>query len=196
MKANLRGVLAMGSMSFLEKFFVNHGNKKSVPREVLALLRKAGITVTGSFLEIGAGLGYTSSVIYDRYHPERVVVTDFDARQVRGAQAWIKEKYGFIPREFEFRQESALHLSFDDASFDYVLATLVFHHVESQFWRFVNTPLATREVQRVLKPGGLFIFRDIFRLKKVDALFVKEGFNIMISTCEQRIYRKAENQGT
>jgi SAM-dependent methyltransferase len=177
-------------MSFLEKFFVNHGNRKSVPREVLALLGTADVTVTGSFLEIGAGLGYTSSAIYDRYHPERVVITDSDLAQVRGAQAWIKEKYGFIPREFEFRQESALHLSFDDTTFDCVLATLVFHHVENQFWQFVNTPLATREVQRVLKPGGFFIFRDIFRLKRVDALFVKDGFDIMISTREQRIYRK------
>jgi SAM-dependent methyltransferase len=180
----------MGSMSFLEKFFVNHGNRSSIPREVLDLLEKVGITVTGSFLEIGAGLGYTSSAIYDRYHPERVVVSDFDIGQVRGAQTWIKDKYGFIPREFEFRQESALNLTFDDASFDFVLATLVFHHVESHFWEFINTPRATREVQRVLKPGGFFIFRDIFRVKKVDAMFMKGGFDIMISTHEQRIYRK------
>jgi len=152
--------------------------------------------LTGSFLEIGAGLGYTSSAIYDQYHPDRVVVSDYDSAQVRGALVWIREKYGFIPSEFEFRQESALHLSFDDATFDFVLATLVFHHVENQFWQFVNTPLAAREVQRVLKPAGYFIFRDIFRLKKVDALFMEKGFDIMISTRMERIYRKSGSQGT
>jgi ubiquinone/menaquinone biosynthesis C-methylase UbiE len=169
---------------------VNQRHKDNVPREAIDFLDRAGITISGSFLEIGAGLGYTSCAIYDQFHPDKVVVSDFDPKQVEGARAWAQQKYGNIPAELEFRQESALGLSFEDGSFDYVLATYVFHHVETHFWQFVNAPKAAREVQRVLKPGGMFIFWDIARVEKIDALFVQAGYEIVYSTHRKRVYRK------
>ena len=68
----------MVSMNFFEKFWVNRLNKMYVPRGVLSLIQKANLQVTGSSLEIGAGIGYTSLAILEKYHPNKMVITDFD----------------------------------------------------------------------------------------------------------------------
>ena len=49
--------------------------------------------------------------------------------------------------------ENAAKLSFDDASFDLVISQNVFHHIPD--WES-----AVREVARVLRPGGVFIWFD------------------------------------
>jgi SAM-dependent methyltransferase len=48
-------------------------------------------------------------------------------------------------------QESADVLPFSDASFDFVTAVCVYHHVEEAY----RGPL-TRDIHRVLRPGGIF----------------------------------------
>jgi ubiquinone/menaquinone biosynthesis C-methylase UbiE len=179
----------MPSMKALEKFFVNRNNRRSVPKKVISLLDKAGITISGTFLEVGAGLGYTSYAIFDRFHPERVVISDFDPSQIQAGQKLAEKRYGAIPQEFEFRQEDALHLSFKSKSFDFVLSTYAFHHVEDRRWEFKKTPQAVQEIQRVLRPHGMFIFWDIYHRKQVDDLFLKAGYTILYKTNRQRIYQ-------
>jgi ubiquinone/menaquinone biosynthesis C-methylase UbiE len=179
----------MPSMNALERFVTYHRNQKRVPKNVLSILDKAGITISGAFLEVGAGLGYTSYAIFDRFHPERVVISDFDPRQIQEGQKLAEKRYGTIPSEFEFRQEDASHLSFKSKSFDFVLSTLTFHHVEKPWWEFKKTPQAVQEIQRVLRPHGAFIFEDISHLKQVDDLFLKAGYTILYKTRRQRIYQ-------
>ncbi|WXG39928.1 MAG: class I SAM-dependent methyltransferase [Candidatus Freyarchaeum deiterrae] len=179
----------MVSMNVFQKFFVNRFNRRRVPKRVISLLDKAGIAISGTFLEVGAGLGYTSYAIFDKFHPKRVVISDFDPRQIQAGQKLAEKKYGTIPPELEFRQEDALHLSFESKSFDFVLSTLMFHHLEDRGWEFKKTPQAIQEIQRILRPHGTLIFWDIFVHKQMDDLFLQAGYTILYKTTRQRIYQ-------
>ncbi len=48
-------------------------------------------------------------------------------------------------------QPDALHIPFGDAEFDLVTAVCVYHHVPP-----ADRPALTREIRRVLRPGGIF----------------------------------------
>jgi len=79
-----------------------------------------------------------------------------------------------------------LHIPFGDNSFDSVVCTQVFEHIEKPW-------VATREINRLLKPGGVCIVtvpflipfhadpNDCFRYTKegLKSLFKNEGFKII-----------------
>jgi len=104
----------------------------------------------GRALEIGAGTGANFS-----YYPAdaQVVATEPDPHMLERA----KKKLGELGiSNIELRQAGAQSLPFDDASFDHVVATLV----------FCTVPDAARglsEVRRVLKPDGTFRFLEHVR---------------------------------
>lgn len=106
--------------------------------------------VQGRVLEIGAGTGANFS-----YYPAdaQVVATEPDPHMLERA----KKKLGELSiSNIELRQAGAQSLPFDDASFDHVVATLV----------FCTVPDAARglaEARRVLKPGGTFRFWEHVR---------------------------------
>ena len=158
----------MVEMNFFEKFFVNRFNIFKVPRTIFSILKKANLEISGSLLEIGAGLGYTSLKIFDKYHPEKIMITDYDPNQVKGAEQYAIKKYGSVPAEIHFQRENALQLSFENETFDFVLGTLCFHHIEMHRNDFVKTPLALEEIRRVLKPSGFLIYYDRWNKNKVD----------------------------
>ena len=177
-------------MNFLQKTLVNRFNPLRVPHQVLSLLKQANVEVQGAYLEIGAGLGYTASEIFDRYHPSRVVVTDFDPAQVENARKRAEHHYGEVPPEFEFQREDVTQLSFDAATFAFVLATYVFQLVENHWWQFARTPRAIEEIQRVLKPKGVFFFMGPFHKNHVQELFLSTGFTALASTRRAGIYQR------
>jgi SAM-dependent methyltransferase len=57
-----------------------------------------------------------------------------------------------------FRQQSAAALSYPDASFDTVVSCLTFHEVRDS----PNRTDAMVEALRILRPGGRFVFLDLF----------------------------------
>jgi ubiquinone/menaquinone biosynthesis C-methylase UbiE len=177
-------------MNFFEKFFVNRLNQYRVPQKVLSLLEHAKVRIEGFYLELGAGLGYTACTVYDKFHPGKIVITDFDVNQVEGSRSLVKQRYDGIPAEFEFHQADVLQLSFEDQSFDFVMSTLMFHHVERNRFKFIKTPMGIHEIQRILKPNGIFFFWDIYHLKQVDGLFAPTDYKMLVSTNRQRIYQK------
>jgi ubiquinone/menaquinone biosynthesis C-methylase UbiE len=181
----------MVSMNFFEKFWVNRLNKMYVPRGVLSLIQRANLQVTGSSLEIGAGIGYTSLAILEKYHPDKVVITDFDISQVEKGQKLAAKKFGTIPSMVEYRQEDALQLSFEDRSFDFVIGTLCFHHIEGNRGQtFVKTPKAFQEVNRVLKPAGIFLYWDLLNRTLVDDFFKQLRYATLFTQKEKAIYQK------
>jgi SAM-dependent methyltransferase len=107
--------------------------------------RLAGLT-SGSLLEVGAGTGIVTQALAATL-PDAVaiVATDLSPDMLRHAAA----KPGM--NRVNWQQADALALPFGNAAFDAVVAQFV-----AMF--FADRPAAYREVRRVLKPGGRFVF--------------------------------------
>jgi ubiquinone/menaquinone biosynthesis C-methylase UbiE len=101
----------------------------------------------GSALELGCGTGFfllnlKQAGVLDEGH-----VTDISPGMVEAARR-NAEALGF---GVEGRVADAERLPYDDESFDLVVGHAVLHHIP-------DVDLAMREVLRVLKPGGRFVF--------------------------------------
>lgn len=100
-------------------------------------------------LEIGCGQGTGAKIIYELFSPERYAGVDLDPRMVQRA----RRKAGELPNA-SFHQGDVANLDFSDESFDLVVDFGIVHHVPN--WRD-----ALAEVNRVLSPGGEFLFEDL-----------------------------------
>lgn len=96
--------------------------------------------VSGEVLEIGAGTGANFQYYRNGAH---VVATEPDPFMLERARKRAAES----PLSIELRQAAAEDLPFPDATFDYVIDTLVLCTVE-------DPRKALAEIKRVLKPGG------------------------------------------
>jgi ubiquinone/menaquinone biosynthesis C-methylase UbiE len=117
---------------------------------LLVLARRAGRqSLAGlDLLDVGCGRGGGVSVM-KRYHPlGRAVGLDLNANQV----AFCRDRHRDV--EVEFHEGNALEMPFPEASFDLVT------NVESSHC-YGDVPRFFREVHRVLRRGGLFLFTDI-----------------------------------
>jgi ubiquinone/menaquinone biosynthesis C-methylase UbiE len=136
-------------MTRLEKRFVNR--KKKAERNIEKVRQRLQPLDTQTIrdaLELGCGIGAVSAFLADTY-AMNVCGTDFDPEQIEIARRMQPES-----DHLHFSVEDAAHLTFEDASFDLVLSQNVFHHVPD--WE-----AAVREVARVLRPGGYFIWLDL-----------------------------------
>ncbi len=104
----------------------------------------------GDVLEIGVGTGASFS-----YYPEdaRVIAIEPDPYMIERAHKRLAETGN---TNIQLRQAAAEELPFEDASFDHVVASLVFCSVKDQATAFA-------EVHRVLRPGGTFRFWEHIR---------------------------------
>ncbi|MCB1438726.1 MAG: class I SAM-dependent methyltransferase [Nitratireductor sp.] len=94
----------------------------------------------GSVVEIGAGSGQHPATVRHTY--DRYVITDYNDRMLDQARARYRDD-----NRFEYSVEDARKLSFEDHSFDRLIATHVLEHL-------VHPHEVLREWTRVLKPGG------------------------------------------
>src|SRR5215211_4692110 len=102
-------------------------------------------------LDIGCGTG-SLVVLMKRLHPNvNVVGLDPDPQ----ALARAKRKAARATLGIQFDQGFADELPYPDASMDQVVSSLMFHHLERD-----DKDGMLGEVQRVLKPGGLFSLLD------------------------------------
>lgn len=109
--------------------------------------------VTGNVLEIGAGTG----VNFQYYPPgAHVTATEPDPYMLERAKKRVSEAKVAI----ELRQVAAEELPFPDASFDFVIDTLVLCSVS-------DPRRALSEIKRVLKPGGELRLYEHVRYKNL-----------------------------
>lgn len=120
-------------------------------RAVGARLRRAELARSrGRVLEIGAGTGANLPHYPDGL--DELVVTEPDAGMLKR----LRRRAAEHGRDASVVQASAQALPFNDASFDTVVATAVLCSVPNQ-------AEALREVRRVLRPGGQFLFAEHVR---------------------------------
>jgi ubiquinone/menaquinone biosynthesis C-methylase UbiE len=111
------------------------------------LARRVSVPTGGTVLEIAAGTGIATRHLWNALPPEvRLVVTDLNEPMLECA----KRKFD-TQANMEFHPADATRLAFVDASFDAVVCqfSLMF---------FPDKATALKEVARVLKPGGTFVF--------------------------------------
>lgn len=124
-----------------------------VERHLLGRLRSRLLAgLSGDVLEIGAGTGANFPLLSGRGEALRLTAAEPDPRMA--AQARRRAEASGL--EVRFVEAPAEALPFPDASFDVVVATLVFCTVE-------DPERALSEVRRVLRPGGELRFLEHVR---------------------------------
>lgn len=108
----------------------------------------------GRMLDIGTGPGHIPLLVCERI-PEATVV-GIDLAQHMLAHAERHRAASPHADRVEFRLADAKGLEFPDASFDTVYSNTILHHIPDP------RPFLS-EAQRVLKPGGVLLVRDLFR---------------------------------
>ncbi|TAM92997.1 MAG: class I SAM-dependent methyltransferase, partial [Jatrophihabitans sp.] len=101
----------------------------------------------GRSLELGCGTGFFTLNLKLAGVLDQACVTDLSPGMVQVAVRNARD-LGF---EVEGRVADAEQLPYDDDSFDLVVGHAVLHHIP-------DVELALREVLRVLRPGGRFVF--------------------------------------
>jgi len=107
----------------------------------------------GRVLEIAAGTGVVTRELA-RTLPASTTIVATDLNQPMLDQAIARG----TSRPVEFRAADAMHLPFDDASFDAVVC-------QFGVMFFPDKPAALQEARRVLRPGGAFVFNAWDRIE-------------------------------
>ena len=105
---------------------------------------------SGSVLEIGAGTG--ANLAHYNGNLESLVFTEPEPAMLKRLQAKARDQAPLA----KVLRAPVEDLPFEDASFDTVVSTLVLCGVDDQ-------ARSVREIRRVLKPGGRFLFLEHVR---------------------------------
>ncbi len=145
-------------------------------RELQLVVEYAAPTGTERVLDIGTGAGHTALALAPRVAD--VVLTDpVDAmlatarRLFQTAGLW----------NAQFVRAGAEQLPFPKASYDIVTTRLAAHH-------FDDVALAMREVARVLRPGGIFIFIDTTAPEDPESADYQDEVELLRDPTHHRIY--------
>jgi len=116
--------------------------------------RRGAETAELQYLDVGCGKG------------ELLRLLEFDFRRAAGCDlsAQMMRHIGGIETRV---QESASRIPFGDGEFDVVTAVCVYHHVS-----LTDRPALTREIRRVLRPGGVFCMIEHNPVNPVTQLIV------------------------
>ncbi|MEZ4671521.1 MAG: class I SAM-dependent methyltransferase [Anaerolineae bacterium] len=99
-------------------------------------------------LDLGAGKGAVGILIGQHFQPRKIVSVELVFQRLSTAKQWSAQMH-----HYQLVVGNIFTLPFADCSFDCVVANSVLHHLP-------NLHLATREIQRVLRPGGKYIGRE------------------------------------
>ena len=146
-------------MGKIEKSFVNSKRHAQKNLELVErLFNRLDLRNTARVLEIGCGVGIVSAHLTNRYTMD-VIGTDLDSDQIAMAKTYNNES-----EYLNFVIADATELPFFNQKFDMVLSIYVLHHIGN--WK--NT---LKEINRVLKKNGYFIFYDFAYSKFTTRIF-------------------------
>ena len=124
---------------------------RAIKRQVIA---RAALAGGDHVLDVGCGTG-TLAIAAARAAPN-VKVTGLDADPAILGRA--REKAAGAGLEIAFDEGMSTELPYADASFDCVLSTLFFHHLQD-----AQKHQTAAELLRVLRPGGRIVVGDLGR---------------------------------
>ena len=122
-------------------------NASSV-RLILELVGPSAIA-GADILDVGCGRGGTVDTLLGYYQPRHVTGLDLTPENIAFCQSAVRSE------RCRFLEGDAENLPFDDARFD-IVTNVESSHCYPDIRRFY------RQVARVLKPGGLFLYTDVF----------------------------------
>lgn len=115
------------------------------------LIKQANVQFGYHILDIGCGTGTLAVQLKQQFPAAHVFGLDPDPKALRRAKAKAERAAVSVELEEAFADK----LPYDEASFDRVFSSFMFHHLEG-----TDREKALREVLRVLKPGGSFHLVD------------------------------------
>jgi len=175
----------MPEMNRLARFFVNRSAARRGERRYRWIRTAASVPAEAECLEIGCGNGALAARFVDGLRPARYVASDLDARQLEEARRTLERKFpDGPPPALELRAADMTRLPFPDASFDVVLAFVAIHHASPSHRDFSRVPDALQEIDRVLRPNGLFLYAEIFHQEPIRRWLGDHGYTL--STVERR----------
>jgi SAM-dependent methyltransferase len=132
-----------------------------------------GLRDSMSILDLGCGPGYFTEFVAELLPNAAITAVEADTAMLDVARQRFRDEL----REIVAIEARAEETGLPDASFDFVIARLLFQHLR-------EPSAVVREAMRVLKPGGKFVIMDdddgIFGLaeppvEKLDVLLEKYG---------------------
>ena len=115
------------------------------------LLSQANIKQGQHILDIGCGTGTLVALLKRQYPSVQVVGLDPDPKALRRAKKKVRRAGVSVQLDQGFADE----LPYNEETFDRVLSSFMFHHLEER-----DRERTLSEVLRVLKPGGSFHLLD------------------------------------
>lgn len=152
------------------------------------LISQANIKSGDHVLDLGCGTG-TLVVMLKRQHGDvQVVGMDPDPKALQRARAKTARAAVSVQLDQGFADE----LPYEKATFDRVLSSFMFHHLEED-----EREQASREVFRVLKPGGSFHLLDFVTKDGASGFFERiiAGHALMKTNSDERLLRLLSRAG-
>ncbi len=139
----------------------------------------------GSLLDVGCGSGALSIKAAKKYPAAKITGVDFWEPSWAYTREQCEENAVIegVRERIVFQKEDAAAMSFADGAFDAAVSNFVFHEVKSQ----PDKRLVVKEALRVVKPGGTFVFQDLFYNRELygdPADFVEEVKRYGVSEIE------------
>lgn len=115
----------------------------------------------GKVLDIGCGNGALAIRLAKKYPKATVVGVEY--RNFNSQVCIRNAELENVAKRVSFQQSTIVKLPFEDGAFDVVVSNLTFHEVLD----IKDRRRLLEEALRVLDDGGVFVFQDLFLVKKV-----------------------------
>jgi ubiquinone/menaquinone biosynthesis C-methylase UbiE len=134
------------------------------------------VTCSGNILDIGCGNGNLSIKIAKKFNNSNIIGLDYWGKEWEYAlnQCVANTELENI-KNIEFKKGSASNLEFANECFDCIVSCLTFHEVKY----VIEKEKCIIEALRTLKPGGTFVFFDLF-----DDTKYYPGFDLVVKSFE------------
>lgn len=152
------------------------------------LISQANIEPGHCVLDIGCGTGTLIVMLKRQYSTVQVVGLDPDSKALRRARNKAMRAGVSVQLEHGFADE----LPYGERSFDRVFSSFMFHHLDEQ-----ERERTSREVLRVLKPGGSFHLLDFVTDDTAHGFFERlfGGHALMKTNTNERILTLVSRAG-